>query len=127
MKLLKSTIIAISLALSLGSFSSTAVACTDGRTCVGNEAAVDFIVGYVADAIKSIENEKDTATILNHIKQAKNMTKEINVNDVVDRNKIRANGRLKKARSAIKKGNMSEGIDLLKDAKKRYAALKGMF
>lgn len=127
MKLLKSVVVAFALALSLGSFSTTAVACTDGRTCVGNEAAIDLIVDHIGAAITSLDEESDAATILAHIKKAKDMSKEINVNDVVDRNRMRANGILKKARSAVKKGKDSEAKELLEDALTRFSALKGMF
>ncbi len=126
MKLLKSVIVAFTLALSLGSFSTTAVACTDGRTCVGNEQAIDLIKDHISAAITSIDEESDAATVMAHIKQAKDMSKEINANDVVDRNRMRANGHLKQAKSAIKKGKDSEAKEHLEVALEKFSALKGM-
>lgn len=126
MKLLKSVIVALTLALSLGSFSTTAVACEDGRTCVGNEAAIDSIVEHIGAAISGIDEENDAATIMTHIKKAKDMSKEINANDVVDRNRMRANGHLKQAKSAVKKGEDSEAKEHLEVALEKFGALKGM-
>jgi hypothetical protein len=56
MKLLKSTLLAFSLALSLGSFSTAAVACEDGRTCFGPAQAIDIVLGHIAVGMKSVEN-----------------------------------------------------------------------
>lgn len=126
MKLLKSVLIAASLALSLGSFSTTAVACEDGRTCVPFGEAVKMIDEHISLAIDAIEQEHDTATILKHIKQAKDLSKEINENDKVDIARGRANGLLKKARSAVKKGEMTAGDEALKAAKAKFATLAGL-
>ncbi len=126
MKLLKSVLVAASLALSLGSFSTTAVACEDGRTCVSFGQAVSMIDEHIGMAIDAIEQEHDTATILKHIKQAKDLSKEINENDQVDIARGRANGLLKKARSAVRKGEMSAGDEALKAAKAKFASLAGL-
>lgn len=126
MKLLKSAIVAISLALTLGSFSTTAVACEDGRTCVGPKEGINMVLGHIAEAMVAIEAKEDKKVILDHIRQAKNASKEINANDVVDRNRMKANGFLKKARKAVKGDAMQMGEDLLGEAEKRFSALKGM-
>ncbi|SMG65144.1 secreted protein, partial [methanotrophic bacterial endosymbiont of Bathymodiolus sp.] len=55
MKLLKSALLAFSLALSLGSFSTAAVACEDGRTCFGPAQAIDIVLGHIAVGMKSVE------------------------------------------------------------------------
>jgi hypothetical protein len=126
MKLLKSVLVAASLALSLGSFSTAAVACEDGRTCVSFSDAVKMIDEHISMGIEAIENESDTATILQHIKQAKDLSKEINENDKVDIARGRANGLLKKAKSAVKKGEMAAGEEALKAAKAKFATLSGL-
>ena len=126
MKLLKSAVVAVSLALSLGSFSTTAVACEDGRTCYGPEEAINITLGHVAEAIKLLDAKEGSHEILMHIKAAKDSSKEINANDKVDVARGRAVGQLKKARSAIKKGKMQEGEDHLGAAEKGFASLHGL-
>ncbi len=127
MKLLKSAIVAFSLALSLGSVSTTAVACEDGRTCFGTTEAINIILGHLAEAIKAIDSGADKDVILDHIRQAKNGSKEINENDKVDRNRLRANGFLKKARTAVRNGDIQMGQDHLGEAQKRFAGLKKLY
>ena len=124
MKLLKSAVVAASLALSLGSFSTTAVACEDGRTCYGPEQAIDIVSGHIGEAIKALDAKEGSHEILMHIKAAKDGSKEINANDKVDVARGRAVQHLKKARSAIKKGEMQEGEDHLGQAEKGFARLK---
>ncbi|KAF3982310.1 MAG: hypothetical protein HFP81_01065 [Methylococcales symbiont of Hymedesmia sp. n. MRB-2018] len=123
MKLFKSVLVAASLALSLGTFSTSAVACEDGRTCVPFSDAVKMIDGHINMAIEAIDKEHDTATILLHIKQAKDLSKEINENDKVDIARGRANGLLKKAKSAVRKGEMAAGDDVLRAARAKFASL----
>jgi len=126
MKLLKSVLVAASLALSLGAFSTSAVACEDGRTCVSFQDAVSGIQGHIKAAIDGIENNHDVASVLRHIKQAKDLSKEINVNDKVDRERGRANGYLKKAKSALRKGELSAGDEHLKEAARRFGLLAAL-
>jgi len=126
MKLLKSAVVAVSLALSLGSFSTTAVACEDGRTCFGPAEAINITLGHIAEAIKLLDAKEGKHEILRHIKAAKDSSKEINANDKVDVARGRAVAKLKKARSAIKKDKMQEGEDFLGEAEKGFSALKGL-
>ena len=126
MKLLKGAVVAVSLALSLGSFSTTAVACEDGRTCFGPEQAIDIVSGHIAEAIKGIDAKEGKHEILMHIKAAKDGSKEINANDKVDVARGRAVGHLKKARSAMKKDDYQGAEDHLGAAEKGFASLKGL-
>lgn len=125
MKLLKSAVVAVSLALSLGSFSTTAVACEDGRTCFGPMEAINITLGHVAEAMKAL-NDGSTDQALVHIKAAQSANKEINANDVVDRNRQRANGSLKKAKSALKKDDATGATAHLEKAERGFEALKSM-
>ena len=124
MKLLKSAVIAASLALSLGSFSTAAVACEDGRTCFGPEQAIDISVGHIAEAIKVADKKSGKQEVLMLIKKAKDSSKEINANDVVDRKRQRAVGHLKKAKSALKKDDFQGAEDHLGAAEKGFTELK---
>ena len=64
--------------------------------------------------------------IINDIKEALKLSKEINANDKLDRNRNRANDYLKKARGAIQEHDLAKATDLLKEAEKRFEDLKSM-
>ncbi len=125
MKLLKSAVVAISLAFSLGSFSTAVVACEDGRTCFGPAEAINITVGHVALAIKAADDKSGKQEVLAHIKAAKDASKEINANDVVDRKRQRAVAHLKKAKKALKSNDFQSAEDHLGAAEKGFAELKG--
>ena len=124
MKLLKSAVVAFSLALSLGSFSTTAVACEDGRTCFGPMQAIDMVLGHIAAAIKSVDDGENGPTVNEHVRAALRASKEINANDKVDVARGRANAHLKKARTEFKKSEMQNGEDHLGAAEKAFEGLK---
>ncbi len=126
MKLLKSALVAFALTLSLGSFSTTAVACEDGRTCFGPAQAVDIVLGHIAEGMQSVEKGENGPAALAHVKAALKSSKEINVSDKVDVARGRANGVLKKARSAFKKSDMKTGQEYLDKAEKAFTKIKSM-
>lgn len=124
MKLLKSAFLAFALTFSLGSFSTTAVACEDGRTCFGPVQATDIVLGHIAEGMKAVENGENGPAALVHVKAALRASKEINASDKVDVARSRANAHLKKARSAFKKSDMQTGEDHLGAAEKAFTNLK---
>jgi Ca2+-binding EF-hand superfamily protein len=124
MKLLKSAFIALALALSLGSFSTTALACEDGRTCFGPEQAIDITLGHIAQAMKAINDGKPADEVQKIIKQANDSQKEINANDLVSRHRQKANGHLKKARKAAKKDDLIKATEWLEKGEKGFEGLK---
>lgn len=124
MKILKSAVIALSLALSFGTFSTTAVACEDGRTCYGPEQAIDMTLGHIAMSLKMISEGADADDIQKMIKKAMDAQKEINANDLVARHRQKANGHLRKARSAAKKGELEKAADHLVKGEKGFEGLK---
>ncbi|NOR71672.1 MAG: hypothetical protein GQ532_18625 [Methylomarinum sp.] len=122
MKLLKSAVVAISLALSLGSFSTTAVACEDGRVCVGNEQAVANIVGHIDEALKSID-ANDSAAAIAHMKEAKRAKKEMN--SEANAPKIgRLSAHFHKAKKLLKGSDTAGAKAELEKAKHGYKALR---
>lgn len=125
MKFLKSSLLALSLLFSFSLF-TPAIACDSGRTCIPFAATLKMIDKHVVMAITAVDEERDTATIIKHINKAKRLSKEINENDRIDRARGRANGLLKKARSAVKKAKMVKGTKLLKMARKKFASLKAL-
>lgn len=123
MKLLKSAVIALSLALSLGSFSTTAVACEDGRLCFGNEEAINLVLGKIAEAMLAIKEGADEKEINGLIKQAKAYTKEIN-SEAVDRQKQKYTKHFVKAKKAVRAGKMEEAAQHLDTAEKGFESFK---
>jgi hypothetical protein len=140
MKLLKSTFVATTLALSLGSFSTTASAVCLGMACMYNKMTpaegIDATVGQVNEALNAIKlrnsggaagSDKDSDNVItDNIKEALKLSKEINANDKVDRNRNRANDYLKKARKAVKDGDLTKATEDLKEAEQRFVELKSM-
>ncbi|MCK4841426.1 MAG: hypothetical protein KAT04_06035 [Methylococcales bacterium] len=122
MNLLKNAGIAILLALSLGSFSTTAIACEDGRVCVGNEQAVVNIVAHIDEAIISIDTN-DSAAAQAHIKEAKRAKKEMNSESNAP--KIgRLSAHFHKAKKLIRKSDLAGAKSELEKAKHGFLALR---
>ena len=140
MKILKSAFITTTLVLSLGSFSTTAYAVCLGMACMYNKMTpiegIEATLGQVAEALNAIQARNNGGAadssnagddiIISNIKDALKLSKEINANDKVDRNRNRANGDLKKARVAVEEGDLNKATEHLKEAEKRFSALKGM-
>lgn len=124
MKLLKSAVVAFALALTMGSFSTAVVACEDGRTCFGPEQAIDITLGHIAEAMKMINEGEDADKVQKTIKKANDSQKEINANDLVSRFRQKANGHLKKARKAAKKGDLIKATEWLEKGEKGFEGLK---
>ncbi len=129
MKLLKCAVVATTLALSLGSFSTSADICL-GMACMYNKMTpiegIEATKVQVTEALKAITDHAGDDVIIENIKEALAVSKEINANDKVDRNRNRANDSLKKARAAVKEGDLSKATEHLKEAEKRFSDLKGM-
>ena len=128
MKILQSAIVAASLALSMGAFSTAVVAedCEDGRECYTPETAINNTVYAIIKAKNAIENGESTADIVELIRDASRKNKEINANDSLDRKRATANGVLKKARKAAQKGDFQIASEKLKEAEAKFIALKSM-
>ncbi|MCK5122467.1 MAG: hypothetical protein KAQ91_10810 [Methylococcales bacterium] len=131
MKLLKSAVVATSLALSLSSFSTTTAAgvCL-GMACMYNKMTpiegINATVEQTRQALNAITDNASEVVIIDNIKDALKVSKEINANDKVDRNRQRANGYLKKARKAVRNDDLKKATEDLKEAEQRFLALKGM-
>jgi len=129
MKLLKSAVVATTLALSLGSFPATAEVCL-GMACMYNRMTpaegIDATVGQVTKALIALNDNAGIDVVIDDIKEALKLSKEINANDKLDRNRNRANDYLKKARTAVQDGDSVKAAELLKEAENRFSDLKGM-
>jgi hypothetical protein len=129
MKLLKSAVVATSLALSLASFSTTAEVCL-GMACMYNRMTplegIEATIGQIIKALKAINDKAGDDVVITDIKDALATSKEINANDKLDRNRNRANEYLKKARKSVQDGDLIEATEHLKEAENRFSELKGM-
>ena len=126
MKSLRKILLSLAIVSSLGAVSTAAVAYEEGRTVMTPSAAIDATVEKIRAAIAAIDNGSEGGAVADAVKEAIDMNKEINANDVVDRNRQRAAGHLKKARSAAKSGQLQPAEEHLREAVKGFEALKGM-
>ena len=124
MKILKPFLLSVCLGASMGAFSTAAIAeCEDGRTCFDPDIAIDNVVNKIMEARHAIDNGADSQGILNLIKEAISLNKEINANDVVDRKRQKAASYLKKARSEVKKSALQPADSHLLEAETRFKEL----
>jgi hypothetical protein len=75
------------------------------------------------EARHAIDNGADNATILGLIRDAKNLNKEINANDLVDRKRQKAASYLNKARGEVRKAALQPADSHLLEAEKRFKDL----
>ena len=127
MKILKPFLLSVCLGASIGSFSTAALAeCEDGRTCFEPDVAIDNVISKIMEARHAIDNGADSQGIINLIKEAKRLNKEINAYDVVDRQRQKAAKYLNLAIKEIKQSAFQPADAHLLEAENRYKALHGM-
>lgn len=130
MKLLKSAALATTLAFSLGLISTPANAICMGMACMYNSMtplqAIMATEMSVDEVINLVDENAEKELILKAIKSTLKATKEINANDKVDRNRMRANKSMKKARKALKGDDYVMAKEHLVEAKQRYSGLQDM-
>lgn len=131
MKLIKSAVLATALAISLGSFSTSIFAVCLGMACMYNKMTpiegIEATREQIDEALKAIRSDnagKDV--VIMYIKEALKLSKEINANDKLDRNRNRANDSLKKSRKAVEDSDLIKATENLQEADKRFSDLKGM-
>jgi hypothetical protein len=126
MKFLKKFGLALLIATSMGSFSTAALAEVDeGRIAYGPHEAIDLVIGKIKAAIVAIKSGSDGAAVAPMIKAALDASKEVNANDVVDRNRSKANDILKAAKTHAKASSLQEAEQELEKAQKAFEALHG--
>jgi hypothetical protein len=123
MKIIKSAVIAFSLAAAMGSFSTIAVA-EEGRTTYRPIDVINGIQERIADAVTAINNGAEDADVAALIKKASDFSKELNANDKVDRENSKVKGHLKAAIASAKAANLQESKEHLAKAKETAEGLK---
>ena len=127
MKTLKTILLSLFIAASMGAVSTSALAEVDpGRITYKPAEAIDMVTAQIQLAIEGISKgaSGDEAAAL--IKPAIDLSKEINANDKVDNARAKANRKLKSAMSHAKESALQEAEQELRDAKKDFEALKSL-
>jgi hypothetical protein len=127
MKIFKTIVLSSLIAMAMGAFSSVALAETDeGRISYAPADALDLMIGELKKAKAAAAEGKSGDEVYKFIKQAMDYGKDVNANDVVDRERSRTNEVIKKARTMAKKNDM-KGIDEHLDrAIKELGDIKGL-
>lgn len=108
----------------MGTVVTPVMAETDpGRIAYPPEQAIQMTADKIQAAIDAAAAGTQGDELVALIKEALDMSKEINANDQVDVARSRANGVLKKARSATRKGDADAAKASLDDALKAFKDL----
>jgi len=127
MKTLKTILLSLFIAASMGAVSTSALAEVDpGRITYKPAEAIDMVVAKIQAAIEGISKGASNEEAAALIKQASDLSKEINANDKVDNARAKANRKLKSAMSHAKESALQEAEAELRDAKKDFEALKSL-
>jgi hypothetical protein len=125
MKTLKTILLSLFIAASMGVVSTSALAEVDpGRITYKPADAIDMVAAKIQAAIEAISKGASGEEAAALIKQASDLSKEINANDKVDNARAKANRKLKSAMSHAKESALQEAEQELRDAKKDFEALK---
>jgi hypothetical protein len=127
MKTLKTILLSLFIAASMGAISTSVLAETDaGRITYKPAEAIDMVVAKIQAAIEGISKGASGEEAAALIKPAIDLSKEINANDKVDNARAKANRKLKSAMSHAKESALQESEAELRDAKKDFEALKSL-
>ncbi len=125
MKILKGAVVAFSLAVSMGSFSTAAVAESDpGRVSYKPIDVINEVVARISAAETAINNGSEGDVVVDAIKKASDLIKELNANDKTAREADRVRGHLKAAIASAKAANLQEAKEHLAKAKPGAEGLK---
>jgi hypothetical protein len=127
MKTFKTIVLSSLIALAMGSFSSVAMAeADDGRISYAPADAIDLMIGELKKAKLAVAEGKSGEEVYQLCKQAMDYGKDVNANDVVDRERSRANKHIKDARNMAKKGELKGIEEHLDAAIAKLVEMKGL-
>lgn len=127
MKSLKKIVLALLVAVSMGGVSTTAFAeASEGRISYQPAEAIDILVKKIKVALDAITSGAEGEAVAKLIKEASDMSKEINANDKVDIARAKATATLKSARKHAQQESLQEAEQELRKAEKQFSDLKGM-
>jgi hypothetical protein len=123
MKLLKSFIIGLSLAFSLG-FIPTTVIAAGPPTSASTLNGINTVLEHVSEAIKAIDAKVEPNEVREHIKVALRNCKEITGKESMEKKRLKYSRLLKKARTEIKNGYPDHARELLVETHAKFESLK---
>ena len=127
MKILKKIVLSLLIAASMGAVSTSVLAETDkGRITYAPADAINNVTAKIKVAIEAAAAGTEGDALADLIKDASDLSKEINANDKVDRARSTANNVLKSARKLAQEGKKAEAEEALKEAAKKFEALKSL-
>jgi hypothetical protein len=130
MALLKKVVIALFVSTALLATAPSAIAKPAGKienqTPEGVLHAFDVAISSVEAAQTALVSGEDKDTVLGLMKEAKQNLNKIE-SATVNREKERANGLLKKSRSAFRKGDLEKAKSLMSDTVAKFISLKQIY
>jgi hypothetical protein len=127
MKILKKILLSLLIAASMGAVSTSVLAETDkDRVTYAPAVAIDMVNAKIKIALEAITSGTEGEKVSALIKDALDVSKEINANDKVDMARSRANNVLKAAKTHAKESALQEAEQELRDAMKMFEALKSL-
>jgi len=117
MKILKNALLILFIAASVLGISSVAVA-------GANEDAVNNISAKVAEAVHAIDANAAKEDVVDLIRQAADLVKDLALSDALDVRRQRSNTHLKQARTAANTGDLTAAKEHLEQATQGFAELK---
>ncbi|MFA6163390.1 MAG: hypothetical protein WAV82_02445 [Methylobacter sp.] len=127
MKTLKKILLSLSFVASMAAVSTSALAESDpGRITYKPVEAIDLSIEKSKVALEAITKGSSGEEVAELIKDAADMSKEINANDKVDVARSKVTSKLKSARAHAKASSLQEAEQELRDAIKGFNDLKGL-
>ncbi len=126
MKFLRKVLLSLAIASSMGAVATPVMAADPGRISYEPAEAIKLTSEKIQAAIDAVAAGSSADEVAALVKDALDMSKEINANDKVDVARARANRPLKKARSAARKGSLDGVDEALQSALKKYSELPGL-
>jgi len=124
----KKILISFLLATTLGltATSSSAAGKIENPTMEEVTYAIETTVKHAEEALAAIKAGEDKDVVLEFIKETKQIAKEIEVTRLGP-NKMKASSQMKKARFAVRKGEMEKAEKYLEAGVKHYHTLRARF
>lgn len=128
MALLKKVVIALFVSTAMLATAPSAIAAgkIENQSPEAVLGAFDVAISSVEAAQTALESGADKDTVLGLMKEAKQNLNRIE-SAVINREKERANGLLKKSRSAFKKGNIEDAKTLMAETVAKFIFLKQLY
>jgi hypothetical protein len=128
MALLKKVVLALFVSVAMLATAPSAIAAgkVENQSPEGVLRAFDTAISAVEAAQTALESGEDEDTVLGLMKEAKQTLNQIE-SATVNREKERANGLLKKSRSAFRKGDLEKAKSLMADTVAKFISLKQIY